>query len=185
MRKIALLGCGHKQDLMVKPQNQTKGVDYELVRYDINPKCEPDVLRNLASLEYGTPLGETYDEVHAYEFLEHIGRQGDYVSFFETFNALGDSLKDGGRLVFTCPKPTSVWAWGDPGHTRIISPEAVSFLAKKMYDNLEGTSTSDYRSLVKWWWAIQIDGSSMQHSNIFILRKEEVNDLFIGDDYDW
>ena len=50
----------------------------DLVTLDVNADHSPDVVHDLESV----PLpfaDETFDEIHAYEVLEHTGAQGDHV----------------------------------------------------------------------------------------------------------
>lgn len=86
-----------------------------------------------------------FHEIHAYEVLEHLGRQGDFVSFFDTFSNLYRLLVDGGLVIATCPSRFSGWLWGDPGHTRAIIPESLSFLDQTAYAECGRTTRTDYR----------------------------------------
>lgn len=116
----------------------------ELVTLDLNPAHQPDVVHDLNVLPY--PFADdTFDEIHLYEVLEHLGRQGDYLSFFAQFSELWRILKPGGTLCGTSPAALSPWAWGDPGHTRIISPEAFTFLNQNEYKQVGTTPMTDYR----------------------------------------
>src|SRR3546814_6014455 len=74
-----------------------------------------------------------FDEVHAYEVLEHLGSQGDFRSFFAHFGEIYRALKDGGILFATVPAWDSVWAWADPSHRRVIAPETLVFLDQTQY----------------------------------------------------
>jgi cyclopropane fatty-acyl-phospholipid synthase-like methyltransferase len=116
--------------------------------------------------------GALYDEIHAYEVLEHFGKQGDARAFFRHFNALHRALKPEGFLIGTSPLPDSIWAWGDPGHTRVITPESLTFLEKERYKQLGSTPMSDYRSLVKdHWWKI-VHSQKCEGTFIFGLQKQ-------------
>jgi hypothetical protein len=84
--------------------------------------------------------------VHAYEVLEHIGAQGDYKTFFAQFDEFWRILKPDGLMFVTVPMWDSVWAWGDPGHTRVINVGTITFLSRKMYDNVGSSPMSDYRN---------------------------------------
>jgi SAM-dependent methyltransferase len=78
--------------------------------------------------------------------LEHLGRQGDYRLFFETFSEAWRILKPGGFLCATVPGRKSLWVWSDPGHTRVIFPPTLLFLDQHNYATQEGRTTmSDYR----------------------------------------
>ena len=91
-----------------------------------------------------------FDEVHAYEVLEHLGTQGDYRSFFAHFYEIWRALKDGGHLFATCPSYKSMWAWGDPSHKRIINAGSLSFLSQEQYELQIGTTAmTDFR----WLWS--------------------------------
>lgn len=91
----------------------------------------------------------TFDEVHAYEVLEHLGRQGDYASFFAHFYEAWRILKPDGLLVATVPMWDSPWAWGDPGHTRVITKGSLLFLNQDEYAQVGQSSMTDYRGVWK------------------------------------
>ena len=120
-----------------------------LLTVDINPDHSPDLLWDLNNI----PLpfeDNSFDEIHAYEVLEHCGRQGDYRFFFSQFSDFWRILKPDGVLIGTCPLCTSVWAWGDPSHTRVIQKENFVFLNQQEYRNQIGvTAMSDFRYLYK------------------------------------
>jgi SAM-dependent methyltransferase len=137
-----LIGCGRNHAKRLKRPGQEEWT--KLVTLDINPDHKPDVLHDLEKL----PLpfeDNTFDEVHAYEVLEHVGRQGDYRFFFAQFDDFWRILKPGGVLCGTSPNHNSVWAWGDPGHTRIISRECFIFLNQMEYVQVGRGPMSDYR----------------------------------------
>jgi hypothetical protein len=93
---------------------------------------------------------DTFDEIHAYEVLEHCGRQGDYRFFFSQWSDFWRILKPDGYFIGTSPCWKSQWAWGDPGHTRIVSKENFVFLNQSQYANQVGvTPMCDYRWLYK------------------------------------
>jgi hypothetical protein len=141
-----LLGCGSARDKRIvlpgKAQEWT-----ELKTVDIEASHHPDVVWDLNVAPW--PFGDgAFDEVHAYELLEHLGAQGDAHAFFGTFFEIWRVLKPGGVLCATVPGYNSVWAWGDPGHRRIISSESLVFLDQTEYTKQIGkTAMADYRSL--------------------------------------
>lgn len=154
-----LIGCGHTRDKRVF----IPGREYEwknLTTLDIDPACEPDIVWDLSQtiqipfFEHGKELGiETpdsfYEEIHAYEVLEHIGTQGDHKLFFAQFKEFWRILKPDGYFCATVPDYRSIWAWGDPSHTRIINAGTLVFLSKKQYEKQIGkTAISDFRSLM-------------------------------------
>ena len=156
-QRCLILGAGHTKPkrqmwtTLSAPEDQTTWVTL-----DNNPDCHPDVLFDLDNMECGKELpfgGETFDEIHAYEVMEHYGSQGDYKGFFTGMRELWRVLKSGGVLFGTCPSPDSDWAWGDPGHRRVISGCTLVFLSPRMYQALGSAPNSDYRRLVQpcWW----------------------------------
>lgn len=91
-----------------------------------------------------------YDEIHAYEVLEHIGQQGDYNTFFAQFTELHRILKPNSYVFATCPAWHSMWAWGDPSHSRIINAGTLAFLSQAEYEKQVGvTPMSDFRYLYR------------------------------------
>lgn len=166
----------HQQDPGRMPavkNYQAPGNEYEfknLVTLDINPDHRPDILFNLERIDgetcnhipnkntqvidgiykspcnTGTCPDEHYDEIHAYEVLEHIGRQGDYRKFFYQFSEFWRILKQDGFLFATVPMWNSEWAWGDPSHTRVITPGSLVFLSQRQYrEQIGKTPMSDFR----------------------------------------
>lgn len=145
--KELLLGCGSrtKKDLCVNGLQEFQNV----VRLDNNPSHAPDVIHDLRV--HPLPFdNEEFDEIHAYEVLEHLAQQGDYEFFFREFTEYWRILKMGGLFMASCPAPTSVWAWGDPSHKRIVSRETLVFLSQAQYTSQIGkTSMSDFRHIYK------------------------------------
>ena len=140
------------------PDNETKWVTL-----DINKSGNPDHLFDLGDLEWyigddkeiNLP-GGLYDEIHAYDILEHFGRQGDYIGFFRTFSALHRALVLGGHLIGTTPAYNSLWLFSDPGHRRVITIQTLAFLTKDHYKQLGRTKCTDYREFVDpYWWEIE------------------------------
>ena len=145
--KQLLLGCGSTRDRRIGIEGRS-GWD-ELVTLDHNVDHKPDIVHDLEQLPY--PFEDnTFDEVHAYEVLEHLGRQGDWRSFFAQFSELWRILKPGGYLAATCPSWQSSWAWGDPSHTRVITSGTLVFLSQDEYRLQVGkTAMSDFRFCYK------------------------------------
>ena len=143
-----LIGCGNSRakKLKLKPDDDWTG----LVTLDIDPNCGADVIHDLSSFDPWPFDDNTFDEVAAYEVLEHIGQQGDYRKFFHDFGEIYRVLKPGGILAATCPSWQSVWAWGDPSHTRIVSHASIAFLNQAQYETQVGkTAMTDFRWLWK------------------------------------
>lgn len=115
---------------------------------DNNPAHKPNIVHDLTVM----PLpffDNMFDEIHAYEVLEHTGAQGDYKFFFAQFAEFWRILKPGGHLLATCPSRHSVWAWGDPSHTRVLQGEQLIFLDQSSYGQVGLTSMSDFRDIYK------------------------------------
>jgi len=145
-----LLGCGHsRQKRLALPNQKLEFTD--LVTLDNNTDCNPDFVRDLNDRIWfhNRHFENNFTEVHAYEVLEHLGRQGDVASFFSTFDNIWRILQPGGHLFATVPSRFSCWLWGDPGHTRAILPETLIFLNQKSYAQCDSKTSpmSDYRSV--------------------------------------
>lgn len=135
---------------------------------DINPDAKPNVIFDLDRIEQPNPYfpyqshvplpfpDETFDEIHAYDSFEHYGRQGDWKGLFRGMRELWRVLKPNGVFIGGSPAYNDMWAWGDPGHTRVVSEGTFSYLTKEFYDNNLGiTTSSDYRRYVDpYWWKL-------------------------------
>ena len=145
--KELLMGCGSRthKDLHVIGLSEFQNV----VRLDNNKDHNPNVVHDLRV--HPLPFAdEEFDEIHAYEVLEHLAQQGDYEFFFKEFTEYNRILKPGGLFFASCPAATSVWAWGDPSHKRIVSKESLVFLSQSQYTSqIDKTSMSDFRYLYK------------------------------------
>lgn len=162
-----LIGCGSARNKRVFPRGR---VAWEhLVTLDINADHKPDVVCDIEQL----PLpfaDESFDEIHAYEVLEHVGRQGDYRFFFAQFSDFWRMLRPDGYLCGSVPLPTSRWAWGDPSHTRVVQRESFVFLDQSEYVRQVGrTAMSDFRYLYKADFALEY-AEDVGESLFFALR---------------
>ena len=137
-----LIGCGNRR---IKQLSLSTPDWTNLTTLDFDPDCTPDILHNLEVFPY--PFEDnSFDEIHAYEVLEHVGQQGDWKFFFDQFGELHRILKPGGVLCASVPKFDSVWAWGDPSHTRVLSHGSLVFLSQDMYTAQIGkTAMTDFR----------------------------------------
>ncbi len=137
-----LLGCGSSR---VKKLAWPGREDWSgLVTLDFADTHKPDVVHDIASL----PLpfaDDSADEIHAYEVMEHVGQQGDWRFFFDQWTDIWRVLKHGGRFFGTSPHHSSPWAWGDPGHTRIVGAEQLTYLSQPNYAQVGITPMTDYR----------------------------------------
>lgn len=161
-----LIGCGSSRD-------KRMGFDKEwmnLVTLDIEARHHPDYVHDLNDLPYPFSDNECAS-IHAYEVLEHCGRQGDYRFFFAQFAEFWRILVPGGHIFATVPALDSPWAWGDPSHTRVIPLESLVFLNQDEYVKQVGvTSMSDFRSIYKADFRVVRAGRFDPHSNFFILK---------------
>lgn len=157
-----LLGCGSRtsKDLYLKNYEEF----YNVTRLDNNPDHKPDVLHDLTKFPLPFDDGQ-FNEIHAYEVLEHLFQQGDYISFFTEFSEYHRILKPGGYFFASCPSWNSPWAWGDPSHRRVISKHTLVFLSQEQYKKQVGvTPMSDFRYLYK--------------ADFNIIHAEDKNDKF-------
>lgn len=144
--RALLLGAGNNRKLKMGVGNIP--APETVITLDMDVNSRPDIVWDLENKPW--PIeGNSFDQIHAYEVLEHLGRQGDWRGFFDDFAEIYRILKPGGYLVFSCPLPESVWAWGDPGHTRIVSLESLTFLDQDNYAQVGTTPMTDYRDYWK------------------------------------
>jgi len=148
MKTELLIGCGPNRDKRLKCDESVGWSS--LTTLDYNAEHEPDIVWDLTSPS-GLPFeANAFDEIHAYEVLEHTGAQGDYRFFFWQFSDFWRVLKPNGHLLVTCPSRHSVWALGDPSHTRVLQKEMLVFLCQDAYKaNVGKNSMSDFRNIYK------------------------------------
>jgi len=170
MREL-LLGAGSNRVKRVYYNERPKTFE-NVTTIDINPDVKPDFLMDLDELHViggRLPFADSsFDELHAYEVLEHIGRQGDWRGFFAEFSEYWRVLKPGGTLHGSCPSASGKWAWGDPGHTRIISGPVLTFLSQRMYIEDKGPRT-DYRHV--WRGDFEVLFEQEKEDNFFFMLK--------------
>ena len=141
--KELLLGCGSRTHKDIAIGN----AEFDnVVRLDINADHNPDVVWDLT--KHPLPFeNEEFDEIHAYEVLEHLANQGDYKFFFSEFSEYWRILKPNGYFMATVP--IGVWVWGDPSHKRQIQKETLELLKQEKYQQVGKTSMSDFRNIYK------------------------------------
>lgn len=113
----------------------------------MNPDCNADIVWDLE--KHPLPFAdEEFDEIGAYDVLEHLGRQGDWKGFFDEFAEYWRILKPGG--LFGIIVPVNRDALADPGHTRFFSKVQFGFLNQTFYEERIGADepVTDYR----WYW---------------------------------
>jgi predicted SAM-dependent methyltransferase len=144
--KQLLIGCGHRRtkDLYI---GNDKEFD-DLTTLDHNPDCKPDILHDLTV--HPLPFVDNcFNEVHAYDVLEHLSTQGNYKFFFQEFTEYWRILKPNGTFCASVPSLQGPWAWGDPSHTRVITADQLTFLSQKRYEECLTTKRTDFRGIYK------------------------------------
>ncbi len=164
-----LLGCGFSREKKVRLPDQSEDWAGELVTCDMNPDCGADVVCDLDTHPLPFP-DETFEEMGAYDVLEHLGRQGDWRGFFDEFADYWRILKPGGQ--FGVIVPIGPDALADVGHTRFFSANTFLSLSQEWYRKREGTSAfNDYR----WYWKRDFEVRAMtqveNHHLIAVLIK--------------
>ena len=141
-----LLGCGHNTEKRISVEGRERFVN--VTKLDNNSDHNPDVIWDLCN--HPLPFEDnTFDEIHAYEVLEHLAYQGDYKFFFREFSEYWRILKPNGLFCATVPSKNSVWTIGDPSHKRIITKENLIFLNQKSYEDVVKSKMSDFRYIYK------------------------------------
>lgn len=147
MYKELLVGCGNRRHKDMGPYDRREFEN--LVTLDMSEDCKPDIVHDLNDLPYPFKDNE-FDEIHAYDVLEHVGQQGDYRHFFAEFSEYWRILKKDGWMFISVPKWGEIFEFGDPGHTRSLSPGNFVYLSQKEYERQIGQGKmTDYRSIYK------------------------------------
>lgn len=163
-----LLGAGTDSTKRISLPDGPK-VWMNLIKLDMNEDMKPDVVWDMERLPLPFPEN-TFDEIHAYEILEHTGHQGDFRFFFQQFSDFWRILKPGGHFFGTVPMWDSPWAWGDPSHKRVITAGTLVFLNQTEYQKQVGkTSMTDFR---RWYQADfeTIGVQELEHQMSFVLK---------------
>ena len=169
-----LLGCGKFTDKRISlPDGPFEWSN--LITLDMNPDVNPGVVWDLDNLPLPFP-DNSFDEIHAYEILEHCGRQGDFRFFFAQFSDFWRMLKPGGYFMATVPMWDSPWAWGDPSHTRVITDGSIVFLNQQEYINQIDTKADDKRTSMtdfRRWYQADFEcmgGNRTEHQFQFVMQ---------------
>lgn len=172
-QRSLLIGCG---------KNHAKQVQYdgiaewtgELTTMDVNPTIGADIVFDMERVAQGGRMpfdADTFDEIGAYNTMEHWGRQGDFRGWFHECGEYWRILKPGGLMSILVPIGPDALA--DPGHTRFFQQNWFGFLSQKFYERNEvlGSCFTDYR----WFWKKDFDILYMQehdrHHLAVVLQK--------------
>jgi len=165
MFDVLILGVGNCKIRRVKADN--KALDYsdsKVTSIDMNPDCNPTICMELGGIggERKLPFeDESFDEINAYDTLEHWGVQGDWKGYFREFEEYHRILRVGGQMCVLVPRGSDAFA--DPGHVRFFSANHFGMLNQAFYqENTDkGTSCTDYR----WFWKKNFDISFYEKSD--------------------
>ena len=170
--RALLIGCGTNRQRQVRKSDQSENlIDgvVELITLDMNPDIGADVIWDMEVLPL--PFDDcSFSELHAYNCLEHFGRQGDWRGFFAEFAEYHRILKQGGTFGIVVPLGGDAFA--DPGHTRFFSTNHFGFLNQDFYESnyVKGTCFTDYR----WYWRLdfKIQHMHKDEAHIYVLLEK-------------
>jgi len=136
MKRYLLVGCGGARDKRITFQGSDEvgpgspEQDFsagQLVTLDVDADTGADIVHDLDVLPYPFADDE-FDEIHAYEVLEHCGTQGDAKFFFGQFYEFWRALKPGGYMMISVPMWNDAIAFAVPDHRRVLPEAAFGFL---------------------------------------------------------
>jgi SAM-dependent methyltransferase len=190
MERSLLIGCGNNHAKQVQHDGKAEWAGV-LTKLDMNPNCGADIVLDMAEFSWaaGMPVefldngyarrrpsrlpfdDDTFDEIGAYNCLEHWGQQGDWRGWFVEMAEYHRILKPGGTMSILVPIGADALA--DPGHTRFFQQNYFGFLSQEFYDRnkIVGSCFTDYR----WFYKKNFDVLYMQehdgHHLAVVLRK--------------
>lgn len=173
MERSLLIGCGknHAKQLQYGGKAEWTG---DLTTLDINPDCGADIVYDMESIPAGGQFpfdDNTFDEIGAFNCMEHWGRQGDWRGWFRECAEYHRILRPAGVMQILVPIGGDALA--DPGHTRFFQQNYFGFLSQKFYElnEVKATCFTDYR----WFWKKDFDILYMEevggHHLAVVLRK--------------
>ena len=138
--RVLNLGCGINRRRLYK-----EPFPDGTVHLDMNPDVEPDLLwdvnNGLPLMDWhprGGLMANTFDEVHAYHLIEHVGAMGDTKVWFAFWRDCWRLLRPGGTMYVIAPYYLHEDAVGDPTHVRLIAPQTFHFLNRAAYLRKDG-----------------------------------------------
>jgi SAM-dependent methyltransferase len=116
MERSLLIGCGKNHIKQIQSSGKEEWIG-ELTKLDMNPGCGADIVWDMEV----RPLpfdDNTFDEIGAYNCMEHWGKQGDWRGWFGEMSEYHRILKPLGTMGILVPINDDSLA--DPGHTRFF-----------------------------------------------------------------
>jgi SAM-dependent methyltransferase len=171
VKKALLFGCGHRKvkGVQLITDDGPGWEGYELTTLDFNADVNPDVVWDLNNFPY--PFADnSFDRIEGHQVLEHIGKQGDHIHFFEEFNQWHRILKPGGLFIASVPGHGSIWQLGDPSHVRVINEGTVGFLDQDAYRECDTSPRTDFRYCYRGDFKVQCQPAG--DNFLFILEKK-------------
>ncbi len=163
-----LIGCGNSREKKIHYQGNSEWSG-ELVTIDMDPNCGASYVMDVGfELSKASDCGlsirllpfddEQFDEIGAYDSMEHWGRQGDWRGWFAEMSEYHRILKPGGTMGVLVPIGPDAFA--DPGHTRFFQANHFHMLRQSWYEEqlAAGRPVTDYR----WTWKKNFEIPFMQ-----------------------
>lgn len=171
MKRSLLLGCGNSRAKKMYTGKDDEHWVGELTTLDMDPNCGADIVRELDGVWFAGKLpfpDEHFDEIGAYDALEHWGTQGDWRGYFAEFAEYHRILKPNGRMGIIVP--CGLDAFADPGHKRFFSTNHFHFLSRSWYAEVlaQGMAVTDYRWAFDYDFKIVAGNVSEHHINVML-----------------
>lgn len=165
MKRVLLLGCGTSRErrIRVTEGGATDFSGDNVISVDMDPRCNPTYCWNMNDgfpKELVLYQDGMFDEIHAYDSLEHWGQQGDWKGWLDEMGSYHDLLKPGG--LFFALVPVGEDRFADPGHVRFMGTNFFTVLSQEWYKDQakKGIHGGDYR----WYWKKDFKILHLQYS---------------------
>jgi hypothetical protein len=170
MKRSLLLGCGNSRVKKIATVDKPDWIG-ELTTMDMDKNCNPSIAWDFNKSHFMPFDDNTFDELAAYDSLEHWCKQGDWKGYFDEFSEYHRILKPGGEFGIIVPIGQDAFA--DPGHVRFFHKNHFGFLNQQFYeDNLKaGNPVTDYRWYYKKDFEIIFMEQYGDHHLAVVLRK--------------